>query len=92
MMYSTLKKHSISFYFFLLPCIARICTRRMLADDIVVRIERYSKKREEQDIQDVNHIKFETNGFPDRIPGDDARFGHASIVQDLLSTDGWVIV
>ena len=37
-----------------------------------------------QDIQDVDHIEFESDGLPDRVPGDRARLGHASVVQDFL--------
>ena len=42
-------------------------------------------------IQDVDHIKFESNGLPDRVPGDSTCLSHTSVVQDLLSTGKCVI-
>ena len=38
-------------------------------------------------IQDVDHVEFESDGFPDRVPGDSTRLSHTSVMQDFLSTD-----
>jgi hypothetical protein len=42
------------------------------------------------DIQDVDYVKFEAEGFPERVPSDSTSLSHASVVQDLLSTGEWV--
>jgi len=38
-----------------------------------------------QDVQDVDHIEFESDRLPDRVPGDNSCLGHTSVLQDLLS-------
>jgi len=35
--------------------------------------------------EDVDHIEFESDRLPDRVPGDSTRLGHTSVVQDFLS-------
>lgn len=43
-----------------------------------------------QDLQDVDHIEFESDRLPDWVPGDNTCFGHTSVVQYFLSASGWV--
>ena len=38
-------------------------------------------------VQDVDHIEFESDGLPDRVPGNSTRLSHTSVMQDFLSTD-----
>lgn len=38
-----------------------------------------------QDIQDVDHIEFESDRLPDRVPCDSTCLGHTSVIQDFLS-------
>lgn len=42
-------------------------------------------------IQDIDHVEFESDGLPDRVPGDNTRLSHTSVVQNFLSTGERVI-
>ena len=68
-------------YFRLLPCIVRICTIRTLR---LVGYQYINSSQSIANLQDVKHIKLETNCFLHRITRDDTALGKASMMKDFL--------
>jgi hypothetical protein len=59
----------LTIYFFRLPLIERICTRRILQKSIISGSVTFTTK---PDVQDIDHIQFETKRLLKSVTGNDS--------------------
>ena len=76
------QKRTHSYLLFLL-FIARICTRRILCTGVSAK--RVSTQG--RHAQDIDHVEFKADGLLNGVPWDDTSGCHATVLQDLLSTE-----